>query len=150
MQIFYSWQTDADRKINKDFIHDALVAAIKEINSDISLSEADRRDDLLTLDQDTKGILGSPPIAETILKKIAAADVIVLDVSLIASGREQKRHINSNVAIELGYALGKRGYEPLLKVMNTYFGDFEKLPFDLKDRRHPVGYYLSPNATRSC
>lgn len=50
LQIFYSWQTDADRKINKDFIHDALVAAIKEINSDISLSEADRRDDLLTLD----------------------------------------------------------------------------------------------------
>lgn len=148
LQIFYSWQTDADRKINKDFIHDALVAAIKEINSDISLSEADRRDGLLTLDQDTKGILGSPPIAETILKKIAVADVVVLDVSLVASGREQKRHINSNVAIELGYALGKRGYEPLLKVMNTYFGDFEKLPFDLKDRRHPVGYYFPPNATK--
>lgn len=148
MQIFYSWQTDADRKINKDFIHDALVAAIKEINSDINLSEADRRNGLLTLDQDTKGILGSPPIAETILKKIAAADVIVLDVSLVASGRKQKRHINSNVAIELGYALGKRGYEPLLKVMNIYFGDFENLPFDLKDRRHPVGYYLPPNSTK--
>jgi len=67
LQIFYSWQTDADRKINKNFIQDALVAAIDDINSEISLSEADRRDDLLTLDQDTKGILGSPPIAETIL-----------------------------------------------------------------------------------
>ncbi|MDD7971410.1 hypothetical protein PUT78_09860 [Roseinatronobacter sp. HJB301] len=148
MQVFYSWQTDVDRKINKNFIHDALVAAINEISADIGISEAARAESQITLDQDTQGILGSPSIAETILKKIAAADVVVLDVSLIACGREEKRHINSNVAIELGYALGKRGHEPLLKVMNTHYGDFDKLPFDLRDRRHPVAYCLSPDATK--
>lgn len=103
----------------------------------------------LTLDQDTKGVLGSPPIVETILKKIASADVVALDASLVAKGREEKIHINSNFAIELGYALGKRGHEPLLKIMSTYFGDFEKLPFDLRDRRHPIRYYLPPTATKA-
>lgn len=56
----------------------------------------------IELDQDTKGVLGSPPIADVILNKIKAADVVVSDVTLVASGRGDKRHINSNVAIELG------------------------------------------------
>ena len=146
MKIFYSWQLDADRKINKDFIHDALSDAVVSINSGIDLSEAERPEVPLTLDQDTKGVLGSPSIAETIFNKISLSDVVVLDVSLVAKGQGEKLHINSNVAIELGFAIGKCGSEPILKVMNTYFGDFDGLPFDLRDRRRPVAYCLSPTA----
>ena len=70
MKIFYSWQLDADRRINKDFIHDALSDAITSINDNIEISEADRIEGPLILDQDTKGVLGSPPIVERYSKRL--------------------------------------------------------------------------------
>lgn len=144
MKVLYSWQMDAPRKINKDFIHDALKEAIDSLNEDVEFSEAERID----LDQDTKGVLGAPPIAKVIFDKIRQADVFVADVSLIGEGPDGKRHINSNVGIELGYALGANGYVPLLNIMNTFYGSAEKLPFDLRDRRRPVCYDLAPPANR--
>lgn len=147
MKVFYSWQMDAPRKINKDFIHGALKDAIEKIGQELELSEADR--DGIELDQDTQGVLGSPEIARVIFDKISAAQVVVTDVSLVAKGFEDKPHINSNVAIELGYAYGKLGDKGVLKVMNTHFGGASSLPFDLRIRRHPVQYTLEPNADAS-
>lgn len=144
MKIFYSWELDAPRKVNKDFIFEALNKAIEKLNEDPQVVEAERGE--LRVDQDTKDVLGSPEVARVILDKIAASDVIVTDVSLVASGPEDKPHINSNVAIELGYAYGKLGDQAVLKVMNTHFGQPENLPFDLRTRRHPVQYHLEPGA----
>jgi hypothetical protein len=144
MEIFYSWQMDAPRKINKDFILRALNTAIGKLSEDPDVSEAER--DGMEIDQDTQGILGSPEVARVILDKIAASSVIITDVSLVASGKQNKRHINSNVAIELGYAYGKRGDQAVLKIMNTHFGKPDELPFDLRTRRHPVRYHLEPTA----
>lgn len=149
MIVFYSWQTDSPRKTNKAFIQGALDDAIAELNAEVEITQPERPDSPIELDQDTKGILGSPPIAEVILSKIKAANVVVSDVTLVATGCDDKLHINSNVAIELGYALGAKGYEPLLKVMNTYAGDPNQLPFDLRDRRHPVTYKLAPDASKA-
>ena len=145
MQVFYSWQSDSPNQTNRGFIRKALDKAIQELNTEVDVSEADRQ--TVTLDHDTKGIMGAPPIAQTILEKIVAADVIVCDVSLVADGNDNKKHINSNVAIELGYALGKKGDHALLNIMNTASGSPDDLPFDLRDRRHPIQYHLDENAT---
>ncbi len=144
MRIFYSWQMDAPRKINKDFIRRALNRAIDKLSEDPDVSEAER--DEMEVDQDTQGVLGSPEVARVILNKIANSSVVVADVSLVAFGKDNKRHINSNVAIELGYAYGELGDEAVLKIMNTHFGKPDELPFDLRARRHPVQYHLEPTA----
>lgn len=148
MKVFYSWQLDANRKVNKDLIHDALADAIAELNREISITNAERNSEI-ELDQDTKGVLGSPQVAQTIFDKIRSTDVFVADVTLVAKGKEDKLHINSNVAIELGFLLGCRGSEPIIKVMNTAYGKPEQLPFDLNDRRWPTMYELEESADKA-
>lgn len=138
MKVFYSWQSDTPAKVGRTFIREALDAAV----AGLKLEEAERP----TIDQDTAGVLGSPPIADTIFKKIREARVIVADVTLTGQTPETKRLCNSNVAIEVGYALGVHGYEVLLKVMNTHYGAPNDLPFDLAHRRWPVQFNLSPEA----
>lgn len=147
MKIFYSWQMDAPRKINKDLIHGALSDAITKLGEELDLSEAER--DEIELDQDTQGVPGSPEISRVIFEKIAASRVVVTDVSLVARGNQNRPHINSNVAIELGYAYGKNLDASVLKVMNTHYGKPSDLPFDLRIRRHPVQYELAPDSNRA-
>ncbi|WP_170361400.1 hypothetical protein [Ruegeria arenilitoris] len=144
MKLFYSWQMDAPRKTNKDFIHSALLLAVGKLSDDMDVSEAERQE--IEVDQDTQGVLGSPDIVRVILEKIASSNVVVADVSLVARGNGDKKHINSNVAIELGYTYGKIGDEAVLKIMNTHYGPADELPFDLRTRRHPVQYCLDPSA----
>lgn len=139
MKVFYSWQADTPRDIGKEFIRKALDAAV----SSLEVDEPERPE----IDQDTAGVLGSPVIAEAIFQKIREAGVVVADVTLTGQTPGGKWLINSNVAIELGYALGVRSDEVLLKVMNTHYGTPGDLPFDLKHRRWPVRFALPPTAT---
>jgi len=69
LTIFYSWQADTPSTINRNFIEEALTEALKLLQSDAMLELA-LRDADITLDRDTKGVAGSPPIVETILRKI--------------------------------------------------------------------------------
>jgi hypothetical protein len=138
MKIFYSWQSDTPKEVGKEFIRQALDAAV----SGLEINESERP----IVDQDTAGVLGSPIIAETIFRKIREASVIVVDVSLTGKTASNKPLINSNVAIELGYAIGVHGDEVLLKVMNIHYGSARNLPFDLIHRRWPVRFALPPNA----
>ncbi len=70
--------------------------------------------DALHLDHDRKGVPGSPDLMQEIFAKIDDAAVVVADVTPVstipARGDEQKekRNMNPNVAIELGYALKTR------------------------------------------
>jgi hypothetical protein len=139
MRVFYSWQSDTPNKVGRSFIREALDAAV----SGLQLDEADRP----VVDQDTAGVLGSPVIADTIFRKIRSAKVVVADVTLTGQTAAGKRLINSNVAIELGFAVGVHGDEVLLKVMNTHYGLPGELPFDLAHRRWPVQFKLSPEAS---
>jgi hypothetical protein len=148
LKVFYSWQLDSPRRTNRDLIRAAAERAISALNEEIALDDAERQVDEITLDQDTQGILGSPPIAKVIFDKIKSCDVFLADVSLVASGADGRKHINSNVAIELGYALGSRGFGPVLKVMNTALGQPSELPFDLRERRFPVQYELPDGADK--
>ncbi|CDN11831.1 MAG: hypothetical protein HRU34_00290 [Richelia sp.] len=87
------------------------------------------------LDRDTRGVPGSPDIANTIFDKIEQAQVFVCDVSIINQNSEYRATPNPNVLIELGYAVKTLGWGKIIIVINTAFGTIEELPFDIRMRR---------------
>lgn len=145
-KVFYAWQSDRDQAVCHYFIRDALKAAIKIIAKDedgARLTEASRPE----LDHDRKGVSGTPRIAETIEKKIKRAAVFVADVTavgdLVTYDGRKKQTPNANVMIELGMAFRAVKSERIILLMNAAFGPPENLPFDLKDRSHPIQYNLT-------
>jgi hypothetical protein len=118
--VFYSWQSTLPNSTNRGFIRTSLDKAVAEINRETVVEDSVR------IDSDTNGRPGSPKIFETILDKISSCDVFVADVTLV-SGKQS----NSNVMVELGYALSKLGPEGIVMVCNTAFGEIADLPFDL-------------------
>jgi hypothetical protein len=138
--IFYSWQSDLPNATNRGFIQQALENVARAITADKTIEvEA-------AIDRDTQGVPGAPDIAKTILEKIAAADVVVADVSIIGGTPDDRPTPNPNVLIELGYALCSLGHERVLLVLNTAYGGPELLPFDLKMRR-VVTYNMPESAS---
>jgi hypothetical protein len=129
--VFYSWQTDSDKRFNRNFIEDCLKRAIRKLN----------REDLsdLVIDRDTKNVPGMPDIGHTILEKIAASAVVVADLTLINPAtvrRPDERPVsNPNVLFELGYAFGKLGPKVMVGVFNETSGEIDELPFDVRPKR---------------
>ena len=145
-KIFYSWQSDRPNNTTRAFIEDALTKAIR------NLGRAD--DDLYTpprefeLDKDTKGIPGSPPVADTIFRKIEECAVFVPDLTF-CSMTDKKRPIpNANVLIEYGWALAKLGHERIVSVMNGAYGKptGTNVPFNIRHTRWPHAYHLPEDA----
>lgn len=139
--VFYSWQSDTPRKTGRQFIHDAAKLAIDRIANGSSLEDAPR------LEHDTEGIAGIPAIGDAILRRIERCGVFLADVSLVGeielASQEKKKTPNPNVLLELGYAIGRVGWQRIILVMNTAYGDAEQLPFDLRFRRFPFRYQIS-------
>jgi hypothetical protein len=148
MKIFWSWQSDHPGKISRHFVREALEAAIKALNEDLAIEEPQRE---ATLDHDRKGIPGSPDLASTILLKIQSTDVFVADVTSVGatSSEPPKKLLNSNVAIELGYALHCVSDQRLIMVMNSAFGSRADLPFDLRHKAGPIIYELASDASKT-
>ncbi len=153
MKVFWSWQSDTPGKIGRFLIRDALNDAITELKSNLEIEEPTR--EALHLDHDREGVPGSPELVRTILEKIDVSDVVVADVTPIgASSVEQseensKKLINSNVAIELGYALRSLTSRKVLMVFNSHYGRHEELPFDLRHRGGAIIFDLPPQADRA-
>ena len=137
--VFYSWQSDRPNGTNRRFIMEALERATKAIQSDATLGVEP------VVDRDTAGVPGSPEIAATILEKITRAAVFVPDVSLVTSGEHLRQSPNPNVLVELGFAIAQLGWDRIVMVMNTEFGEPPSLPFDLRGRRI-VAYRYSGTA----
>src|SRR5688572_25274279 len=156
LTIFYSWQSDIPSNLNRGFIEKALLEALKRLRSDATLENA-LRDSTVQLDRDTKGIGGSPPIAETILKKIDECAVFVADLTFVGESKaglalpnENPRQFpNPNVMMEYGYALKRHSHVALVGIMNSAFGkpSFETLPFDLRHLRWPITYHLADSSS---
>jgi hypothetical protein len=151
--IFYSWQSDRAGRENRFFIKEALEAAITDLNAEVN--DADRPDEQVQLDHDTKGLPGSPDITASILAKIEVADLFVADVTPIAvaervDGRVPRQVANPNVLIELGYAKRAIGPEKIIQIWNTAYTDCrpEDLPFDMRGRRGPISYRLEAHASK--
>jgi hypothetical protein len=163
MKVFWSWQSDTHEKTCRYFVRDALDAAINQLKTPQDVeepSEAARREQLHS-DAGREGVPGSPDLARAIMQKIDTASVVIADVTPVGKGLPRKNAdgieipakalMNPNVAIELGYALGKHSTDEtnnLLMILNTYYGDRQCLPFDLAHKAGPIEYKLAPNAPK--
>ncbi|GEM_PF-1047926 len=151
LTVFYSWQSDTPPDLNRDFIEKALQEALSRLHSDAKLESA-LRDTKVELDKDTKGVSGSPPITETILRKIQDCAVFVADLTFVGESKtsltdllgEPRQFPNPNVLIEYGYALRCHTHKSIVGIMNTAYGkpDTKSLPFDLRHLRWPIQYQL--------
>ena len=130
--VFYSWQSDIDKKINNFFIKDCIEKALKQIKKEIRLE--------IKLDKDTENTAGSQSIIETILKKISLSQIFICDVSLVNNKwyeqiLTKRKMPNPNIMIELGYAIKTLGWGRISCICNTAFGKIEDIPFDIKVNR---------------
>ena len=143
--VFYSWQSDSDKKVNRNFIEDALKKAIKQLHRNEDVFSALRDDNSVELDKDTQGVPGSPPIVDTIFEKISNAAVFVPDLTFVGMSSSGRALPNPNVLIEYGWALKAIGHGRIVPVMNTAAGapTAETMPFDMRHLRHPITYHLS-------
>jgi hypothetical protein len=146
MKIFWSWQSDTPEQIGKYLVRDALKLAINRLKQAEDIDEPTRDD--LHLDQDTQGVTGSPDLVPTIFGKIEKSEVIVADVTIVGKTDEDKRLINSNVAIELGYGLHACTDARVILIFNKHYGSYEHLPFDLRHKGGAVVFDLLPEADR--
>ena len=146
MKVFWSWQSDTHGNTGRHFIKETLEIAIKELKEEIEVDEPNRE---LHLDHDRKGVPGSPDLVNTILEKIRATSIFIADVTPVGQTANGKPLINSNVAIELGYALANIGDQGLLMVLNSYYGNRDSLPFDLKQKAGPIIFSLKPDASKA-
>jgi hypothetical protein len=136
-----------------------FVDPVDQLKETVDIQEPTNREsrEELHLDHDIQGMTGSPELARAILNKIDASQVVVADVTLV--GRRPDANaadttiprdglINSNVAIELGYALRAVSDSNVLMVFNLHHGRHEDLPFDLRHRGGTIDFGLPPDAER--
>ena len=147
-KIFYSWQSDLPNPTNRGFIEDALKKAIRNLGQAENEIFAPNRMDI-ELDKDTQGIPGSPPIADTIFKKIEECAVFVADLTFTGRTDEGLPTPNPNVLIEYGWALAKVGRAKIVGVMNTAHGEptTETVPFNIRHTRWPHTFALRDDGT---
>jgi hypothetical protein len=137
--IFYSWQSDSERSTNWDFIREALDQAAMTIRAKEGF-------DLPIVDAGMERIGGSPEVASIMFKKISGAAIFVGDVTLVGDIKKNgptKRVPNPNVLMEMSFAGAVLGWNRVICVMNESAGKPDKLPVDIRNRRHPIGYRLS-------
>jgi hypothetical protein len=127
--VFYSWQSDLPNATNRGFIQKSIEDAVAVIRKDQSIEVEP------VVDRDTEGAPGAPSIDETIFEKIDRASIFIGDVSIINTGSTGRPTPNPNVLTELGYAMKALGKKRIILIVNTAFGEIEKLPFDLRQRR---------------
>jgi hypothetical protein len=145
-KVFYSWQSDLPNGLNRGFIDKGLQYACAKLTTTQGAAvEA-------VVDRDTLGASGAPDIKEMILAKIADADAFVADISIVNQPEGDptssvRLSPNPNVLVETGYALSCLGPEALVLVCNSYFGQIERLPFDLRGMRL-LQYSLQPGENK--
>src|ERR1700677_4811215 len=95
--VFFSWQADTPNKVGRTFLKEVLDEVCESISKDTTLDEANRD---VTVDSDTQGVAGQPPIAQTIFKKIDAAGVFIADMTFTGTRMDGRPTPNPNVLIE--------------------------------------------------
>ncbi|MBX3709490.1 MAG: hypothetical protein KF702_07030 [Gammaproteobacteria bacterium] len=116
------------------------------MNQELRVEDSERDD--ISLDHDTKNVPGSPPITDTILKKIDQCGIFLADLTYVAHVPNKHGVSNPNVLTERGYALKSIRHERMLAIMNEAYGAPDMLPFDLKTLRWPIRYCLHPSDTK--
>lgn len=149
--IFYSWQADTPTATGKNLIARALQDAITTLNANAEIDSAARQNGArrALLDHDTAGEPGSPPIVETIFRKIDRAAAFVSDLTYVAARKDGRRSPNPNVLFEHGWAWKSLSWRAVVSVMNIAHGDpdHHPLPFDLQHMRRPILFDCPDDAT---
>jgi hypothetical protein len=91
--VFYSWQSDLPVKSNRSVIQSCIKAAIKKVT--IASNSV-----VLSYDESTREVSGSPDIAQTIIQKIDACDIFICDISIINKDFDGRKCPNPNVMYE--------------------------------------------------
>jgi hypothetical protein len=143
--VFFSWQADTPTKVGRNLIERALKRAASRIGDDTSVEDAIRG---LSIDRDTKDVPGSPPIVDTIFRKIDKAAVFVPDLTFVGSRFDERPTPNPNVLIEYGWALKSVTHSRIIPVMNTAYGEptQDAMPFNLRHLRNPIVYHCPADA----
>jgi hypothetical protein len=87
------------------------------------------------------------------MEKIDRSAVVVSDITSVgavfgSSEESPKKLINSNVAIELGYAFKSIGHRRIVLVFNEHYGSYSDVPFDLRHKGGAIRFRISPHATK--
>ncbi len=150
--IFFSWQLDRPSRGGRNFIENALERALGIVHAELSVKEAERPDgasEAFEIDRDTKGVAGTPPIVDTIFKKIDEAAIFLADMTFVGTRPDGRPTPNPNVLIEYGWALRALTHGRVIAVMNTAYGDPgpTTLPFDMQHLRFPITYNVPEDAS---
>lgn len=136
-KIFFCWQSDipGQREMLFEELQDQAYRLEEEHHC------------IIKVDEDTRNVAGMIPIADSVLKKIREADIFVCDISPVArifrkdkKGKKLqdigKQMPNSNVMLELGYALRSMHQSRIIAVANTGGEKWNhgEMPFDITDR----------------
>lgn len=137
--IFYCWQSDIPGQ--REIIREELLAQAYRLEAE--------NDCHVEVDEDIRGVAGMIPIADAVLEKIRNADIFVCDISPVATihrknedGYEipdiEKKMPNSNVMLELGYALRCMHSSRIIALANTQGDRWHdgEMPFDIFDRQY--------------
>jgi hypothetical protein len=87
--VFYAWQSDTVQRLNRHLIRFALNLAAENISRDLALGVR------VHIDVDTEGVLGHVAVTDTILRKIAACNAFVPDLSFIARASDMSKYPQS-------------------------------------------------------
>lgn len=153
--VFYSWQSDLPKETNQGVIKGAIGIASNKLEHEFK--ETDLH---IIIDEATSNLPGSPDIPSAIFDKIASADAFICDITTInkevietiknqqsTEGKKKPKEVrtvpNPNVMIELGYAIALLGWERIIMLFNTSYGDLKDVPFDIVVNRI-TDYNLSP------
>lgn len=126
-KIFYSWQSDLPGNKTRNFIRECIDEAI-DLAQETEAIEAER-------DEATLRVTGSPDIVATLFSKIDNCDLFIADLSpcFTENQKRVKKSPNPNVLVELGYAVKTLGWERIICLCNTDFGN--EYPFDIAHNR---------------
>ena len=129
IRVFFSWQSDLPKDINIKMIRNALAAACKA-------QKMTKPKINIVLDEATRNTTGSPNITQKILEKIEESDIFIADITTVTGSKIGRPCPNPNVSYELGYAVANLGWDRVILMFNTKFGQFpNEVPFDFAQHR---------------
>ncbi len=130
--VFFAWQADRPARVTRNLIRAAAKIACERLASDYAGENS------FAIEEATEGVPGMCDIPNVILEKISNSHVFLADLTFVAQtdqrAGEAKLSANPNVLFELGYAASKIGFERILAVMNTAYGEPDSQMFDVKRR----------------
>ena len=126
INIFFSWQTDTDQNNTKQFLLRSLKKAKADLDGVVDV----------TISEDMRDQSGAQDIADTVLKSIDKCNIFVADLTIVNKYTKEKKEVdkatpNPNVMYELGYAVKTLGWDNIICVANTNYGQIEEMPFDI-------------------